>query len=188
MSGDNDQRDGDRQDREAKLERLHRYRPAVLAYMRRRGFPPEEAQDLTQQVFLRVCQNVDAYRGQAAWGYLETVAKSVALNAIRDRHAIKREGIEEPEETAAAIPDRRDIPADVQLEVKERSRRLWEAVGKLELPLRACVVRYLAGDSYEEIAAAMHLRVSTVKSRLHAARQRLQELMGVDFEGMGGEG
>ncbi len=188
MSGEDEHLyDKTRRERDQKIERLERYRPAVIAYMLRRGFPHDEAHDHTQRVFLRVCQNVDAYRGQAAWGYLETVAKSVVANTIRDRHTQKRDAVEESLEKAARMPDERDVAADERLHRKERASLLRHAVEQLEPGLRASVVLYLQDLSYEEIAKQLHLSVTAVKSRLNTARHRLRELLGVDLPGTGGE-
>lgn len=169
------------------IERLYRYRPAVTAYLRRLGFNPEEARDLTQTVFVRVCQNVDTYRGQAMLGYLQQIAKNVALNAIRDRHAGKREGVEVSDDAAAGLVDERVVPADEALEMKEKSAWLRRAMERLEPILRTAVLLYLAGHSYEDMAKTLGITVSAVKSRLHAARQRLRELLGEEPHGLGGE-
>jgi RNA polymerase sigma-70 factor (ECF subfamily) len=170
-----------------KIEKLYRYRPAVLGFMRRLGFSPEEARDLTQTVFVRVCQSVAQYRGQAAWGYLEKIARHVALNEIRDRHAQKREGIEVAEEEAVELSDKGAVPADSALEAKERTERLRGAVERLDPTLRTAVLLYLSDTPYEEIARTLGITVSAVKSRLHAARGRLREWIGEEPAGLGGE-
>src|SRR5215212_915105 len=131
-----------------RIEHLYRYQKAVLSYMRRRGFSVEEARDLTQTVFVRVCQGVKAYRGEAAWGYLAKIATNVALNAIRDRHTNKREGIEVPEEVAIDLSDKRAVTADNALEGKEESERLRRAIEQLEPTLKTAVLLYLSDASY----------------------------------------
>jgi RNA polymerase sigma-70 factor (ECF subfamily) len=167
-----------------RVEKLYRYRPAVMAYMTRLGFSQEEARDLVQSVFVRVCQNVEIYRHEAIWGYLETVAKSVALNEIRRRHARKRHGIEVPEEEAYRIPDEHADGADHGLEKKERSEWLRGAIEKLEPPLKTVVLFYLSDMAYEEMAQTLGISLATVKSRLHAARLRLKELLGAEPTGL----
>lgn len=169
-----------------KIERLYRYRPAVVAYLNRRGFSPEEVRDLTQQVFLRVCQNVHAYRGDAEWSYLKSIAQSVAFNKIRDRHAQKRDRNEVQEDAAFSLPDTNPLPDEV-LENKENSARLLAAVENLPGHLKAAVLLYLRGDSYEEIAQKLHITVAAVKARLNAARHRLKEILGFDVKGLGAD-
>jgi RNA polymerase sigma-70 factor, ECF subfamily len=174
-------------DADEKLEALYRYSPAVMAYLRRLGFSHEESRDLTQTVFVRVCQSVDSYRGQATLSYLEKITKNVALNVIRDRHTQKREGIEVPDDAALALPDERSVSADEALEKKEESARLHRAIAQLEPTLKTAVLLYLSDMAYEDIAATLGISVSAVKSRLHIARQRLRDLVGEDPPEFGGE-
>lgn len=168
------------------IETLNRYRPAVLAFMRRFGFSKEDAEDLTQTVFMRVCQSVESYRGEAVVNYLTKIAKRIAINAIRDRHAKKRTGIEVSEDEASAVPDKRTPSAHEKLEAKESSERLRRAVQQLEPHLKVIVLLSLADLPHAEIARIEGLTESAVKSRLHAARKKLTELMGEDVNGPGG--
>jgi RNA polymerase sigma factor (sigma-70 family) len=161
-------------DDDQKIERLWRYRPAVMAYMKRNGFSPEDADDLTQQVFVRVCQNVDAYRGDAAWGYLELVAKSVCANAIRARLTQKRHAVEVPEESAVSVPDTHNPRADQNLEDQEERERLLDLIEHLDEAHKQPVLLYLADMSYEEIGHTLGITPSAVKSRLNVARRRLK--------------
>src|SRR5688572_19927656 len=121
-----------------KIERLYRYRPAVIAFLNRLGFSPEEVRDLTQKVYLRVCQKVNAYRDEAEWSYLKKVTQNVAFNEIRDRHAQKRDRIEVQEDAAFSLPDTNPLPDEV-LQNKENSARLLDAVDKLPRHLKAAV-------------------------------------------------
>lgn len=169
------------------IKRLYRYKPAVTTYFKRFGFNPDEASDLTQTVFVRVCQSVKTYRGEATLAYLERIAKNVALNAIRDRHAAKRAGIEVPDDAAVELSDPRNIAADKLLEQKEKSQRLRQAIEKLDGTSKPAVLLYLDDLSYGDIATTLGITVSAVKSRLHAARQDLKELLGEELQRWGGE-
>jgi len=168
-----------------KFERLIPYYNRVITFMRSRGFSREDARDLTQEVFLRVYQNVDKYRGDARWAYLQTTARNVVYNAIRDLHAQKREGIHVSDEALTTMPDDRVDPADVRTVHGEELDRLYRAVERLDVRERPCVRLYLDGMSYEEIGKSLNVGVSTVKSRLNQARKRLREMLDEDLEGFG---
>lgn len=162
-------------EKERDFERLFRYYPAVLAFMKRSGFSPDEARDLAQDVFTRVYEYMDAYRGQADWAYVKTVARTVALNEIRSRSAQKRAAILEPEDRLAAVADRGPAPdADYD------RRRLYEAVERLDDKRKPCMLLYLAGFPYREIEQILGIRPPTLKSRLHEARNQLRDMLGED--------
>lgn len=164
-------------DGEAKLERLLRYYGRVVTYFVAFGFSRDEARDLTQDLFLRVCRSVDDYRGDAAWAYLQQAARRVAINAIRDRHAQKRDAITESDDALTGMSDDRITPADRALEEREASDWLHSAVDRLDDNQRPPMRLYLAGLSYDEIAGSLGLTISAVKSRLNQARKRLQEML-----------
>jgi RNA polymerase sigma-70 factor (ECF subfamily) len=168
-----------------KFERLMPYYRRVFTYMRARGFSPEDARDLTQDVFLRVYQHMDDYREDARWAYLQSTARHVAFNAIRDKHAGKREGIHVSEETLGTMPDDRVEAADNRLIRGELLDRLYGAVERLDSRQRPCVRLYLEGMSYDEISASLAIGVPTVKSRLNQARKQLREMLKEDLEGFG---
>jgi len=144
------------------------------------GFSREDARDLTQDVFLRVCRSVDEYRGDAAWAYLQQAARRVAINAIRDRRALKRNAVVESDDALAGMPDDRTTSPDRAVEEREASEWLHRAVDRLDDNQRPPMRLYLAGLSYEEIANSLGLTVSAVKSRLNQARKRLQEMLRED--------
>jgi RNA polymerase sigma-70 factor (ECF subfamily) len=164
-------------DGEAKLERLLPYYGRIVTFFTALGFSREEARDLTQDVFLRVCKSVDEYRGDAAWAYLERTARNLARNAIRDRHAKKRDAIMESDDVLTGLSDERITPPDGELERREAADWLHRAVDRLDDNQRPPMRLYLAGLSYEEIASSLGLTVSAVKSRLNLARKRLKEML-----------
>src|SRR5258708_32529186 len=86
---------------------LFKYYPAVVASLRKLGFDHEDARDLAQQVFLRVYEHMDAYRGEAKWSYLEQVTRRLAYNVNRDRHAAKREGVHVATDEIVELADER---------------------------------------------------------------------------------
>jgi RNA polymerase sigma-70 factor, ECF subfamily len=166
---------------DARYQQLLPYYERLVRFIRQLGFPFEDARDLAQDVFLRVYEHVDAYRGEARWSYLQQVARRLAYNDIRDRKAGKRDGIMVPQEELFELPDRTTEQPDAALLRKEIAQRLDAAINLLEESQRICVVMfYIAERSYEQICATLGITLPALKSRLNGARRRLKDLLGED--------
>jgi RNA polymerase sigma-70 factor (ECF subfamily) len=140
------------------------HRAGVFRYLCRIVGRPETAQDLTQEVFLRVSRapvpEADA-AGRRAWVF--RIARNLALNYVRDtRHD---RGPADPREGAA--------PA-----VQELGAAIRQALAALPpLDRDVFLLRESAGLSYDEIAAACDLTVEAVRSRLKRARVLLRDAL-----------
>lgn len=132
-----------------------------------------EAEDLAQEVFLRVHRSIADFRGEAKLStWLYAIASRLCLNRLAsgERHRI-REG----EETLMRLPSA-DAGAAETLERGERDAALSQAIASLPDERRIVVVlRDVEGLSYEEIARALDLEPGTVRSRLHRARLDLKD-------------
>jgi RNA polymerase sigma-70 factor, ECF subfamily len=89
---------------------------------------------------------------------------------MRHAHTVAHE--EMPEELASDT-----APPDEQLMTRERSRRLVEAVRRLELPYRQVITLLLEDMSYTDIAEALGLTLTNVGVRVNRAKTRLKELL-----------
>src|ERR1044072_6716703 len=97
---------------EAKIERLLPYYGRIVTLFTALGFSLEDARDLTQDGFVRVCKSVDEYRGDRACRYLQNTTRRLAINACRDRHTQKRHAIMETDDALTGMSDDRVTPAD----------------------------------------------------------------------------
>lgn len=157
--------------------------PRLVHFFARRGFPPQDCLDLTQETFLGIYRGIGSFRRDSRF---ETWLFSIATNAWRKRLrwgiAGKREGQEVSLEPAGNAPPAQGSPADEEMLRRERSRRLREAVEKLPEQMRRCLVlRVYQEMKYREIAALMRLSPETVKVHLFQARKRLREELGPYF-------
>ncbi len=137
---------------------------------------PEDAFDLSQEVFIKAWRGMDSFRGEAA---PSTWLFRLAVNACTDFARKKARGREllPFEEQGISLPDERYEPALV-LEKKELSRALDDALEKLPPESRhILLLRETAGLSYREIGEVMSLEEGTVKSRLARARIALREIL-----------
>ena len=134
----------------------------------------DEAEDLTQEVFVKVYESLDQYReSDGAFGaWLGVVARHQAIDHYRRKRQERLRRVEEPETVERAVADDESPLAD--LERDERVRLVHRAVRALPSDLREPLVLCdLQGLPYDEIAATLTLPLGTVKSRINRARLEL---------------
>jgi len=131
-----------------------------------------EAEELTQEVFLKLWQNLHQYRPGSnfmAWAW--RVARNLVIDAHRRARKEREAAWLEPE-VLDRLPAVDDPEEDANR--RQRLRMVATALRHLEPELSEIVLmRDLAGLSYQEIAAALELPLGTVKSRLNRARLEL---------------
>lgn len=130
---------------------------------------PEDAEDVSQDTFLRAFHRLDRFRGEASFRtWLLQITQNAALSALG--RAQKRTGVESQEPDEAVDSDATRQPA-TQLERRERRQRLEFKLRRLPSDYRSLLVlRDLEGLSYAEIAEVLDMPLGTVKGRLHRAR------------------
>lgn len=165
------------------------YYTPVYRVFAKRGFPPEDCLDLTQETFLGIYTGIGSFRHEADF---DTWLFKIAMNAFRKRlrwrSAGKRRGEEVPidgeqdgEAEAVPLASPEPAPAEAALQ-RERSRVIREAVDKLPEQMRRCMMFRVEQDlKYREIAVVLRLSPETVKAHLFQARKRLQEMLGPYF-------
>jgi len=158
-------RDGDA-DAQRELYEKH-CRPVYRLMYRMVG--AEHADDLTQQVFLRVLQKIGQFRGQSAFStWLYRLATNEALQFLRRnaRHTSRFLALEPADER----------PSD-HLRLDDREM-LEHALANIDPDLRAVfLLREVEQLSYYEIAMALDIAEGTVASRLNRARRMLRDLI-----------
>ncbi len=165
------------------------YRP-VNAFFRRRTFSPEEADELTQETFLRVYNKIEQFRGEAPFeAWLWQIAANLFRKSVARRHTQKRagetvslEGDDENSSPDVYLQDKNVAsPLDGILEAEER-REMRTAIEDLPEQMRKCIkLRVFQDLSYKEIAVVMRLSPQTVKTHLFQARRHLRERLGAYF-------
>ena len=143
---------------------------------------PADADDVAQEVFVKLHRTIRQYRWQAKFStWLYALAANTCRSAMRK---LRRVAEAEPVSLNAEPADGRRTPEPSDpgehpgqlLERKELRRQIEAAMAELPEDFRmAIVLRDLQGLAYEEIAAALKCTVGTVKSRLARARQRVKE-------------
>ncbi len=149
-----------------------------------------DAEDATQETFLKAFRNLASFRGDAKFGtWLVSIALNEARSRIRRRDAIKVESLDEPVDeeghaSPALLRDWKEIPSEA-LERKEIRQLLHKAVTALPLIYREVFqLRDIEQMSVNEAAAALGITISSVKVRLHRARMMLQKALAPQLQQM----
>jgi len=175
------------QDPVAVADFVNRYRPPVLRFLGRAGYPEPDAEDLSQEVFTRllaedVLSKADRERGKFR-SFLLAVVRNVIREDRRKRLSLKRGG-----ERPALSLDREEVAEPAAPEPPEEEfDRAWldhllgSALEVLEreqpVQHRALAAHVLQGKEYREIASDLGKSLQDVKNYIHRSRQRLMDLL-----------
>src|SRR5438477_1980511 len=181
-------------DSAAFAELVERFQHRLVAVMHHLVGSPHEAEDLAQEVFLRVYRIRKKYRPKAKFStWLFTIANNLALNALRDRkrRPVLPLEVRESGSTESAAQDLSETPS-AGLRHKELAEVIRQALDGLNERQRVAIVLNKFEDmNYADIAEVMGLTTKAVKSLLSRARCKLREaLQGyiyMDGEGPGAE-
>jgi RNA polymerase sigma-70 factor, ECF subfamily len=157
---------------EALVER-HR---AVVFRVAARIVGPDDAEDVSQDSFLRAFHRLGQYRGTASFRtWLLQITQHTALNALAWARRRPSAAADDPPEAPDHDPERQPVS---ELENRERRERLELKLDALRPEYRSLLVlRDLEGLSYGEIAGVLEMPLGSVKGRLHRARSELIELL-----------
>jgi RNA polymerase sigma-70 factor (ECF subfamily) len=133
----------------------------------------EDANDVTQTVFLRVAERLDEYDPKYKFfSWIYRIAVNESLNLLR------RNGHEEALDDEVDIPDGDGANPEWQAGKAETSKRIQNALMSMNTNDRTVLMlRHFSECSYQEIGQILELDEKTVKSRLFEARHRLALLL-----------
>ena len=160
-----------RGDERAFAELVHAYRAPLLRYVHRMVGDSSLAEDLVQDVFLRVYRQLESFGGRSTFTtWLFQIAKNRVLDELRAQARRPITTLELTNMTAA-----KEHPPEEDGEIDEIVGVIWEAVAALDVDLRMpLLLRDVGGLSYREIAATLEIELSTVKWRIYSARETIQ--------------
>jgi len=166
-------------DERAYRELVERYQRRVYSLALRMVRQAEDAEDLTQETFVRMFRALDRYDPSRPFGaWLFTIASRLCIDHLRRRRVKPislfqgEPGSEEERVIEAVDPGLRPEEVTSHAEEERRTRQL---IDSLPPHYRIVVVlRHQQDLSYEEIAETLHLPLGTVKARIHRARALLK--------------
>ena len=148
---------------------------------------PDDAQDLTQDVFIKLYRTLGSYDVEkgAFTTWLTTLTRNLLVDHFRrsrqERITDSIDGTSRDEEGALSISDRLEDPRpspDDRLASKETQKMVQQALARLSPELReAVILRDLQDMDYKEIAGTLRVPEGTVKSRINRGRMELARLL-----------
>ncbi len=164
-------------------EIVARYKNRVYNYICRTVGPGADADDLTQETFIRAYMNIKSFQSRATLNtWLFRIATNICIDHQRKVKRIQsnlvplqREDADNEEDVQMDIPDTRYNPEDMLL-TKELNTELSKALLDLPEKLRTVILLHdIEGLAYEEIMEIVDCPLGTVKSRLFNARQTIRK-------------
>ena len=167
-------------------ELVRRYERPVFSLIFRMVRDREMAEDLAQDTFIKVLNNIDRYRPEfklSSW--LFKIANNVTIDHLRKRQlaTVSLDGSPHAQTAAEAQATSLDVQSRGEsaleaIESRELGSAIERAIGQLRPEYRSCILlRHVEGRSYEEIAATLDLPLGTVKTYIHRARHELREAL-----------
>jgi RNA polymerase sigma-70 factor (ECF subfamily) len=136
----------------------------------------DDAQDLVQEVLVRVQRGLVTYVPGSLEGWLSRIATNAFLDDVRRRRRRPADLLPESEMLDRVAPA--SVGADEQLAIDALPEHVQQALAALPDDYRAAVVLCdVVGLPYEEIAETVGVPVGTVRSRIHRGRARLRHLL-----------
>ncbi len=152
---------------------LHSARVYRLAY--RLTGNPYDAEDLTQEVFVRVFRSLSSYTPGTFEGWLHRITTNLFLDQARRKSKIRFDALGDDAESR--MPGRVLSP-DAQVADRLFDDDVEAALRELPPDFRAAVVLCdIEGLSYDEIADVLDLKLGTVRSRIHRGRSMLRKAL-----------
>jgi RNA polymerase sigma-70 factor (ECF subfamily) len=157
---------------------VRRYRQPVVEFARRQGLKDEDAEDVAQEVFLRVCHETFLKRADQIRGKFRTVLLAVTKNVIsswrRHEMAGKRDRRREVSLEGMTLPD--ELPADPEFDRLWVQNLMTQAMERLKIDVGAEALKLqLEGLSYQQIAERLGRKTTDVTNFIHRAKERLKK-------------
>ena len=154
------------------IVRAHSARVYRLAY--RLTGNQHDAEDLTQEVFVRVFRSLSSYTPGTFEGWLHRITTNLFLDMVRRRQRIRFDALpEDTERLPGSAPSPEQVYADTHLDPQ-----IQAALDALSPEFRVAVVLCdIEGLTYEEIAATLGVKLGTVRSRIHRGRVQLRDAL-----------
>lgn len=131
-----------------------------------------DAEDLTQETFMRVFRSLKRYQPGTFEGWLHRITTNLFLDMVRRRAKIRMEALPEDYERVPGT----DMTPEEAYNVANLDPALQRALDDLAPDFRVAVVLCdVVGMTYEEIGETLGVKMGTVRSRIHRGRARLRE-------------
>ena len=167
-------------------ELLGRYQRPVFSLIYRMIRDREQSEDLAQETFVRVFNNIGRYDPAYKFSsWIFKIATNLTIDWMRKKEPVtvsidgSRYAVTQDEIEASTITvESKDENPEELLVARELGAEIEQAIGKLRPEYRqAILLRHIEDRAYEEIAQIMALPLGTVKTYIHRGRKELQEML-----------
>ena len=172
-------------DHSAVADLAARYSPRIRQLALRYIRSEDEADEVVQDVLLKIYQKIETFRGDSALSsWIYRITFNTAMSRLRAARASRRASLDVPvvsgqnADASGTVPDVADwsLPADDELIRAELRKKLVKALAELPAIYRIPVLlRDVQGLSTEEASAVLRVKDQTLKSRLHRGRMILRD-------------
>ena len=167
---------------------LEEYGARLYGYFLRTTRSPADADDLLQELFVRLIEKIRHYRHQGRFDqWLFRVAANIARDHARKRHRRARVFSQMPDtdeghETADLVSP--EAPPDQKAQMHEQRTQLDKALGQLNpLDREIILLRHYGQLSFKEIAEHFEMPVGTALAKVHRGLKRLRKIMAGEKHG-----
>jgi RNA polymerase sigma-70 factor (ECF subfamily) len=162
-------------DLDAYGELIHDYQVSVFNVCYRILGNRQEAEDLTQEAFLRAYRQLKLYDQDRPFGpWMRTLAANLCYNHLRKRR-LERVPLEDEKDLGK---EGQTQSPEMLVELSQENQKLYQALWKLPDNQRlALELRHFQGLSYQEMADQLKMPLNTVRSHLYRGRQKLVEIL-----------
>lgn len=166
-------------DQSAFEQLLDHYQKPVYHQALRLVGNPEDAADVTQEVFIKVWKHLPSFRGESSFStWLYRLTDNAALDLIRREKKRRGDSSLDDEESALTLPADPAPTPHQAIEQKELHQAVADGLAQLsEEHRQVLVMREINGLSYEQIGSILDLSPGTVKSRIARARISLAKFL-----------
>ena len=166
-------------DQSAFEQLLDRYQKTVYHQALRLVGNPEDAADVTQEVFIKVWKHLPSFRGESSFStWLYRLTDNASLDLLRREKKRRGDSSLDDEEGAPLLPADPAPTPHQAVEQKELRQAVAESLAQLsEEHRQILVLREVNGLSYEQIGDILNLSPGTVKSRMARARISLANFL-----------
>jgi RNA polymerase sigma-70 factor (ECF subfamily) len=161
-------------DTEAFRKLVKRYERYILNLVYRTIGDTNEAEDIAQEVFIKVYKNIRSFKGESKFlTWISKITVNLCMDKLREKVKNKEENIDE--EVWSLFAQHESFNPEVTAERHELQEIIKKAIETLPEELRVVfVLRELENFSYDEISQMLNIPMGTVESRLYRARIKLR--------------
>lgn len=174
----------------AALEQLvERHRAPLFGYIMNMTRDPNEADEVFQEVWLKVIRKIDGYRHRNFRGWLMRIAHNLVVDRARKRKPeVSLDDNREDSRPMADTLTNGDPGPGKKAEAAELGRRIADAVTTLPMEQKAVFLMRVEADlSFREIARIQRVSINTALARMHYALAKLRGQLRADFAEATGE-